>query len=96
MKISGRYLIVLAAMCGLIASGVGLVTNVAGIFFDPVAAELGIGKGQVSLTLTICNICFALGGMLAPRFMQAKNPKPLLVIATAALAASTADRKSVV
>lgn len=90
MKISGRYLIVLAAMCGLIASGVGLVTNVAGIFFDPVAAELGIGKGQVSLTLTICNICFALGGMLAPRFMQAKNPKPLLVIATAALAASTA------
>ena len=90
MKLSGKHLLVLVAMCGLIASGVGLVTNVAGIFFDPVATELGIGKGQVSLTLTICNICFALGGMLAPFFMKAKSPKPLLIAATAALAGSTA------
>ena len=90
MKISGRYLLVLVGMCGLIASGVGLVTNVAGVFFDPVATELGVGKGQISLTLTICNVCFALGGMLAPRLMQARSPKPLLVAATAALAGSTA------
>lgn len=90
MKISGKYLLVIVAMCGLLASGVGLVTNVAGVFFDPVASELGIGKGQVSLTLTICNICFALGGMLAPKLMQAKSPKPLLIAATAALAGSTA------
>ena len=90
MKITGKHLLVLVGMCGLIASGVGLVTNVAGIFFDPVATELGVGKGQISLTLTICNVCFALGGMLAPRLMKAGSPKPLLIAATAALAGSTA------
>ena len=89
MKLKRTHLLVLVAMCGLIASGVGLVTNVAGIFFDPVAAELGIGKGQVSLTLTICNICFALGGMVAPQLMKARSPKPLLIVATALLAGST-------
>lgn len=90
MKIKGTYLLVLVAMCGLIASGVGLVTNIAGLFFDPVAAEIGVSKGQVSFTLTICNICFALGGMLTPALMKARSPKPLLICATAALAASTA------
>ena len=90
MKLKGTHLLVLVAMCGLIASGVGLVTNVAGLFFDPVASELGILKGEVSLTLTICNVCFALGGMVTPKLMGAKSPKPLLVVATAALAASTA------
>ncbi len=90
MKIKGTYLLVLVAMCGLIASGVGLVTNVAGLFFDPVASELGILKGEVSLTLTICNICFALGGMAAPKLMKARSPKPLLIAATAVLAGSTA------
>ena len=90
MKIKGTYLLVLVAMCGLIASGVGLVTNVAGLFFDPVAQEIGVSKGQVSLMLTICNICFALGGMLTPALMKSRNPKPLLICATAVLAASTA------
>lgn len=90
MKIKGTYLLVLVAMCGLIASGVGLVTNIAGLFFDPVATEIGVSKGQVSFMLTICNICFALGGMATPALMKARNPKPLLICATAALAASTA------
>lgn len=89
-KIRGTHLLVLAAACGLIASGVGLVTNVAGLFFTPVADEFGILKGQVSFTLTICNICFALGGMLTPRLMKARSPKPLLIVATALLASSTA------
>ncbi len=90
MKIKGTYLLVLVAMCGLIASGVGLVTNIAGLFFDPIALEIGVSKGQVSLMLTICNICFALGGMVSPALMKARSPKPLLICATVALAGSTA------
>ena len=35
MKISGRHLLVLIGMCGLLASGIGLVTNVSGLFFTP-------------------------------------------------------------
>lgn len=90
MKMRGTHLIVLIAMCGLIASGVGLVTNVAGLFFSPVAEELGILKGEVSLTLTICNIAFALGGMLTPKLMSEKRMKLVILLATAILAASTA------
>ena len=32
MKMQGRYLLVVAAMCGLSAATVGLITNVAGLF----------------------------------------------------------------
>lgn len=45
MKLSGRHLLVVVAMCGLLASGVGLVTNVAGLFFTPVSEEFGVLRG---------------------------------------------------
>ena len=90
MKISGRHLLVLVAMCGLIASGIGLVTNVSGLFFTPIADEFGILKGSASFMLTICNVTLALGGMLLPRLLNERTLKPILIVATAALAASTA------
>lgn len=89
MKLSGRHLLVVVAMCGLLASGVGLVTNVAGLFFTPVSEEFGVLRGQVSLMLTITNISFAFGGMIAPRLLTEKTLKPLLIGATAVNAAAT-------
>ena len=89
MKLSGRHLLVVVAMCGLLASGVGLVTNVAGLFFTPVSEEFGVMRGQVSLMLTITNISFAFGGMIAPRLLTEKTLKPLLIGATAVNAAAT-------
>ena len=90
MKISGRHLLVLIAMCGLIASGIGLVTNVSGLFFTPICEEFGILKGEVSLMLTICNIALAIGGLIVPRVLSEKTLRPLLIVATVALATSTA------
>ena len=90
MKITGKYLLVLIAMCGILASSVGLVTNVSGLFFMPVAEEFGILKGAASLMLTISNIAFAVGGLLVPRLLSEKSLKPLLIVATAVLAGSTA------
>ncbi|MDO4538596.1 MAG: MFS transporter [Coriobacteriales bacterium] len=90
MKISGKYLLVLISMCGLLASGVGLVTNVSGLFFSPIAEEFGILKGEASLMLTICNLAFATGGLLSPRLTSEKLFRPLLIGATAVLATSTA------
>lgn len=89
MKLSGRHLLVVVAMCGLLASGVGLVTNVAGLFFTPVSEEFGVLRGQVSLMLTITNISFAFGGMIAPRLLTEKTLKPLLIGATAVNVAAT-------
>ena len=48
--LKGKYIMVLIAMCGVIGAVLGLVTNVAGLFFEPVAAEFGRGKGEVSMT----------------------------------------------
>lgn len=90
MQIKGRHLLVLVAMCGLLASGVGLVTNVAGLFLTPVAEEFGIQRGAASLMMTICNIAFAIGGLFAPRLMREGSFKMVLVGCTAVLAGGTA------
>lgn len=90
MKITGRHLLVLIAMCGLLASGVGLVTNIAGLFLTPVASEFGIQRGAASLMMTICNVSFAIGGLFAPRLMREKSFKLVLIACTALLAGGTA------
>lgn len=88
--LKGKYIMVLIAMCGVIGAVLGLVTNVAGLFFEPVAAEFGIGKGEVSMTLTICNLCFALGGMLTPKLIKEKTFRMVIIVCMAILAGSTA------
>ncbi len=86
----GKYIVIIAALCGLIASGVGLITNIAGLFFTPIAEELGLLRGAVSMNVTIGNLCFAAGGMMSPRVMKEKNMKTMLMVMTAVIAGSTA------
>lgn len=89
MKIGGRYLLVVVAMCGLSMATVGLLTNVAGLFFTPMADEFGVLRGSASLTLTIANTCVAIGG-LATRKLTKKVPlRVMLFAATAIMAGST-------
>ena len=86
----GRYIVIIAALCGLIASGVGLITNIAGLFFTPIAEELTLLRGSVSMNVTIGNLCFAAGGMMSPRVMKESNLKGMLIAMTAVIAGSTA------
>ena len=81
MKIfKGKYLMVIISMCGLAAASLGLMVNVAGVFFTPVSADLGIGKASVSLTLTISNLAFAVGGILSPKLIRSGNFKKMLLL----------------
>ncbi len=89
-KIRGKYLLVLIAACGMMVSSIAMVTNVTGLFFTPVAEELGLGVGAVSMTLTICNLVFAGGGMLVARFVKLFGFKRMLWIGVAGLAGGTA------
>lgn len=89
MKIRGKHLIVLLSVCGIIASGVGLLTNTAGLFFTPVAEELHLERGAVSLTLTISNLFYALGGVMAGKVIHEKNFRLCAVAFTAMLAGAT-------
>lgn len=89
MKVQGRYLLVVAAMCGLSAATVGLITNIAGLFFTPMAEEFDVLKGAASMTLTIANICVALGGLATRRLTKMMPLRVLLVAGVAVLAGST-------
>ena len=85
-----RYIVIIAALCGLVASGVGLITNIAGLFFTPIAEELGLLRGAVSMNVTIGNLCFAAGGMMSARAVKESNLKAMLIAMTALIAGSTA------
>lgn len=81
---------VLLAMCGLVASSIGILTNTAGLFFNPIAAELGKETASVSFTLTISNLLFAVAGMVSARVINGKNFKPILLLCTAVCVMATA------
>lgn len=89
-ELKGIRLGILAAMCGLIASGVGIMTNIAGLFFEPMAETLGTGRGAVSVSLTICNLVFALGGMMTVKIVTPARFKPALLAGTVLEAGATA------
>jgi predicted MFS family arabinose efflux permease len=76
-------------MCGLSAATVGLITNVAGLFFTPMADEFGVLRGSASLTLTIANTCVALGGIATRRMTKLMPLRALLIVGTAIMAGST-------
>ena len=83
-----RQGMVFAAMCGLNAS-LGLLTNVPGVFFVPIAEELGVGRGSVAMTLTVSNLAFALGGLLSSRLMKGMGLRRLVAAGTAVNVAAT-------
>ncbi len=70
-----KQILVLVVCCLMIASSVGLLTNTSGIFFTPIASELGVGKGAVSMTITISNISYAFGGLLTVKLIRERNFK---------------------
>lgn len=59
MRIGRRYWLVVAAMCGLSMATVGLITNIAGLFFTPMADEFGVARGTASLGCSFSNAVFS-------------------------------------
>lgn len=90
MKIPRTYLLVLVSMCCLIAVNIGLLSNVQGLFLSPIADELGVLRGEVSLTITISGICGGLGGMLVLRMVGAKRLRVVIALLAAVSCLSTA------
>ena len=89
-RLSLRYISVLVSCCGLSAAALGMLTNVAGVFFTPVSEDLHVGRGAVSLTYTISCLALAAGGLLSVKLTR-KLPLKLVVISACLLfAASTA------
>ena len=88
-KLSRKHLIVLIALCGMLASSVGLVQNVAGIFFDPLAESLGVGRGPVALTLTIYVLLSAFGSLFFNRLIRCIEAEKVVFVSAVLLIAGT-------
>ncbi|MBO6046356.1 MAG: MFS transporter [Erysipelotrichaceae bacterium] len=88
-KMTGKYLLVLLAMCGMGGASVGLMTNVAGLFFTPVSEAFNISRASVSFTLTIANLAFALIGLIVPKLVNENNLKQVIIAAAAVEAGCT-------
>ena len=90
-QLKGKYLIIVIALCGMICGGPGLLINSAGVYFNPIAAELGIGRGAVSFAQTLANVGFALGSLFAARVLKPENFRRLIAVALAVYACATAS-----
>ncbi len=89
MKMNRMYFLILLSLCLLIATGVGLIANLNGLFFTPIADEFHILKGSVSLTQTISNLAFSFGGVMSPRIIKESNFRKILILGTVVEAGCT-------
>lgn len=83
-------LFVLVVCCCIIAASIGMLTNSAGVFFTPIAEDLGVGKGAVSMSLTLANIAYAFGGLMTVKVIHENNFKKMVFLFGTVYAISTA------
>ncbi|MCR5826473.1 MAG: MFS transporter [Oscillospiraceae bacterium] len=72
MRIPKQYAMVWLAVCGMIGASLSL-KNLAGLFFTPMEETFGVGRGAVSLTLTVNNLLLAAGEYVSPRIIRGDN-----------------------
>ena len=83
-------LFVLVVCCCIIAASIGMLANSAGVFFTPIAEDLGVGKGAVSMSLTLANIAYAFGGLMTVKVIHENNFKKMVFLFGTVYAISTA------
>ena len=81
---------IIVSVCGMAAATIGLITNIAGLFFTPVAEEFSVLRGSVSMTVTICNIVMAIGGIATSKLLSEKTLRPMIILAGVVSAGATA------
>ena len=84
-----RHIMVLIAMCGLAAASIGVTVNTAGVFYAPIAEDLGVGRGSVAMSVTILSITASIVAMTIPKLMKESNLKLLIITAVALLCGAT-------
>ena len=81
---------VLVVCCCIVAASIGMLTNSAGVFFTPIAEDLGVGKGAVSMSLRLANIAYAFGGLMTVKVIHENNFKKMVFLFGTVYAISTA------
>jgi len=89
MSRKANYVMVMVACCGMVGITLGMCVNSAGVFFTPIADEMGIGRGDAAMTLTIYNIVLAVAGLFTPWMLQHIGFKRCALLTTIAQVATT-------
>ncbi len=89
MDMKGKYLTVLIALCGIASAAVGICMNTAGLFYKPIAADLGVGIGSVSLTMTILTIASSFTALFVPKVLKEGLLKWIIITSAALMGGGT-------
>lgn len=79
------HILTLVACCCMSLCTLGLVMNCVGVFYSPMAADLGVGRGTVAMFATICTL---MNGFAAPLFRRAIDRFPVRLVLSVAIVAS--------
>lgn len=58
------YWVIIACCCGMIITSLGISNNCSGVFFAPIANDLGVGIGDTAMYITIMNLVTGFMGPL--------------------------------
>lgn len=72
---------ILVACCFMMLGGQGIIGNCGGIFYASVAESLGVGRGDISLYMTIANIACCVALPLAGKYLPRWNIRIVLPVA---------------
>ena len=89
-QLQKRHILLTIALCGMMSNCLGILFNVAGLYFNPIAADFGIGRGDVSLAHTIATIGCAVGGILGARTAKSGKFKLTVLVCCILFAGGTA------
>ena len=89
-KLQARHIMLIAALCGMMSNCLGVLFNVAGLFFNPIADEFMIGRGDVSMAHTIATMGCALGGLAGAWVAKRFKFRPIVLVCTIVFAGATA------
>ena len=89
-QLNRRHILLIIALCGLISNCLGILFNVAGLYFNSIAADFGVGRGDVSVAHTIASLGCAVGGILGAKAARSGKFKLIVLICTVLFAGGTA------
>lgn len=82
--------VLVALLCGMAASAIGVCTNCVGIFYTPVSDSLGVLRGSFALHATISQLATSCIALAVPKLMGRFRYKRLLLCGVTVAVLSTA------
>jgi MFS family permease len=89
-QLKARHIMLIAALCGMMSNCLGILFNVAGLYFNPIAADFAIGRGDVSMAHTIASLGCAVGGVTGAWIAKKLKFRPIVLICAIVFAGATA------